>query len=74
MTVTKVFRSGNSQAVRIPKQYQLESSEVVIEKRGDCLVLRPVSRGAAGIFDALAELEGIPPRVQPPLDKRPKLR
>ena len=37
----KVFRSGNSQAVRIPKEFQLEVEEVDIERQGDGLLLRP---------------------------------
>ena len=37
----KVFRSGNSQAVRLPKQFQLGVREVEIFKRGEEVVLRP---------------------------------
>ncbi len=40
MTTAKVFRSGNSQAVRLPKQYRLKSNEVEIYRRGDEIVLR----------------------------------
>lgn len=40
---TRIFRSGNSQAVRIPKAYRFgpEVTEVEIIKRGDELVIRP---------------------------------
>ncbi len=44
MKTAKVFRSGNSQAVRIPKEFQLEGQEVEIRRRGDTLILRPVRR------------------------------
>lgn len=74
MPLTKVFQSGNSQAVRIPKEFQIDATEVIIERRGGDLVLRPAARGAAGIFDALASLEEMPPRNQPSMQKRPKLR
>jgi antitoxin VapB len=40
MAITKVFRSGNSQAVRIPKRFRLRSRDVEITKRGDEIVLR----------------------------------
>jgi len=41
MTVTAaVFMSGNSQAVRLPKAFQLKSKRVTIERRGDEIVLR----------------------------------
>ncbi len=41
MATAKVFRSGNSQAVRLPKEFQMEASEVEIFKQGDDIVLRP---------------------------------
>jgi len=40
----KVFRSGNSQAVRLPKQFQLGVREVEIFKRGEEVVLRPFAK------------------------------
>ena len=32
MQITKIFKSGNSQAVKIPKDYQIDAKEVYIEK------------------------------------------
>ena len=47
--ISRVFMNGNSQAVRIPQEFRLDASRVVISrnKEGD-LVLRPVAtdRGA----------------------------
>lgn len=42
-TTTRVFNNGNSQAVRIPREYRLESSTVQISRNenGD-LVLHPI--------------------------------
>ena len=37
---TKVFQSGNSQAVRIPKVFRFDVDEVEIFRRGDEVVLR----------------------------------
>ncbi|MGA8513796.1 MAG: AbrB/MazE/SpoVT family DNA-binding domain-containing protein [Burkholderiaceae bacterium] len=39
--VASVFTSGNSQAVRIPKEFQLKTKQVTIVQRGDELVLKP---------------------------------
>jgi antitoxin VapB len=36
---TKVFKSGNSQAVRMPKAFRFNSKEVQIERRGNEIVL-----------------------------------
>ena len=38
---TKVFQSGNSQAVRIPKSFRFDVDEVEIFRRGDEVVLHP---------------------------------
>ncbi|WP_303902292.1 antitoxin [Thiohalomonas denitrificans] len=39
-----LFRNGRSQAVRLPKAYELDADEVYIERRGDEIVLRPKPR------------------------------
>ncbi|MGH9392399.1 MAG: antitoxin [Vicinamibacteria bacterium] len=49
----KIFRSGNSQAVRIPKEFQLDGRDVEIEKTGDSLVLRPRRRSWAPLVESL---------------------
>jgi antitoxin VapB len=57
--ITKVFKSGNLQAVRIPQEFQIADKEVEILKRGDELVIRPVRKqSAAIIFDLLVGFEG----------------
>jgi antitoxin VapB len=53
MKTAKIFRSGNSQAVRIPKEFQMEGSEVEIMKSGSSLVLRPCKKSWAPLFDSL---------------------
>ncbi len=40
----KVFRSGNSQAVRLPKEFRLDVREVEVFKRGGEVVLRPMAK------------------------------
>ena len=56
MPTAKVFRSGNSQAVRLPKQFRLKSKEVDIFRRGDELVLREKAGNIARAFELLAGL------------------
>jgi antitoxin VapB len=55
MKTAKIFRSGNSQAVRIPKEFQLEGRDVQIERRGDVLVLRPIRRSWDALIGSLAK-------------------
>lgn len=38
----KIFWSGRSQAVRLPKQYRFEGKEVRIRRRGDAVILEPI--------------------------------
>lgn len=40
--IAKIFRSGNSQALRIPKEYRVDESEVNIEQVGNVYVISPV--------------------------------
>jgi len=56
MATAKVFKSGNSQAVRLPKQFRLKSKEVEITRRGDEIVLRERRGTMARAFDLLAAL------------------
>ncbi len=43
MKTTKIFRSGNSQAVRLPKSFQTDETEFIIQKIGNSIVLTPAS-------------------------------
>jgi antitoxin VapB len=40
-TTAKVFVSGRSQAVRLPKAFRFDTDEVYIERRGEQLILTP---------------------------------
>ena len=41
MKTVKVFKSGNSHAIRIPKEYQVDATEMVIIKIGNTIILYP---------------------------------
>jgi antitoxin VapB len=56
MATARVFRSGNSQAVRLPKEYRLKGTEVEIFRRGDEIVLREKAEGLVRAFEILADL------------------
>jgi antitoxin VapB len=44
MKTAKVFKSGNSQAVRLPREFQLKVREVSIVLQGGSLILRPIKK------------------------------
>jgi len=56
MATARVFRSGNSQAVRLPKEFRLKGTEVEIFRRGDEIVLREKAEGLVRAFEILAGL------------------
>lgn len=56
MNTAKIFKSGNSQAVRLPKEYQFDVSEVEIFRRGDEVVLRKKSQNLVRVFELLTGL------------------
>ena len=56
MSYARVFKSGNSQAVRLPKEFRFDVEQVEIFRRGDEVVLREHSASATSIFDALSAL------------------
>lgn len=56
MSTAKVFRSGNSQAVRLPKEFRFKNNEIEIYRRGDEIVLREKETNIARAFDLLTGL------------------
>jgi antitoxin VapB len=42
MSIAKVFWSGRSQAVRLPKEFRIDAKEVRIRRQGAAVVLEPV--------------------------------
>jgi antitoxin VapB len=56
MAVAKIFQSGNSQAVRLPKEFRFRSKEVEITRRGDEIVLREKPKNLGYIVDLLKQL------------------
>jgi antitoxin VapB len=66
MAETTVFQSGNSQAVRLPKEFRFKSKTVEIFRRGDEVVLREKRRTMA---DVLAELPPLTPEMADEIER-----
>jgi antitoxin VapB len=71
MGTARVFRSGNSQAVRLPKEFRFKSKEVEIFRRGDEIVLREKPASLARAFHLIASL---PDDIELPEDEPPQER
>ncbi len=53
METAKLFRNGQSQAVRIPKEFRFEGTEVFIKKIGNAILLVPYREPWQTLFDSL---------------------
>ena len=75
MDTAKLFQSGNSQAIRLPKAYRLPGDKVYIKRMGKAIVLLPVDSEWQPLIDSLAEFDDdfMADRNQPPQQHRPEL-
>lgn len=76
MDTAKIFWTGRSQAVRLPKGYRFQEDEVRIRRRGAAVILEPVATD----WDWLDRLVGTPDedfvaaaRDEPAAQERPSL-
>jgi antitoxin VapB len=53
----RLFRNGRNQAVRIPREFELEGKEAIMRREGDVLIIEPVHRG--GLLALLDRLQAI---------------
>ncbi len=53
MTTAKLFWSGRSQAVRLPKEFRFRGEEVLIRRHGNAVILEPIGDDWSWL-DALA--------------------
>jgi antitoxin VapB len=51
----RLFRNGRNQALRIPREMELEGDEAIIRKEGERLIIEPVKKGR--LLALLARLE-----------------
>lgn len=64
MKTARVFKSGNSQAVRLPKEFQLGVKEVRVFKKDGDLILRTVRKTWKDYFErGRAATEDYPDRI-----------
>ncbi len=74
METAKVFWSGRSQAVRLPKAFRFETDEVRVRRHGNAVILEPVAHDWAWLDLLMGPLDGDFARAaaeQPPEQERP---
>lgn len=56
MRTTKVFQSGNSQAIRLPKDFRIDSDTVEIFRRKDDIIIREIPKRLTKAFELFTQL------------------
>lgn len=72
--IARVFRTGRSQAVRLPKEFRFDGDAVLIHREGSSVILEPIREWPAGYVESFA---GVPEDFERPaqgsVEKRRKL-
>ncbi len=68
----RLFRNGRNQAIRIPREFELDADTAVIRREDDRLVIEPVrKKGLLAILATLSDIQEDFPDIDsglPPLD------
>lgn len=72
MDTAKLFKNGNSQAVRLPREFKFSGGEVYIKKVGQCVILSPKDNPWASLVESLSMFSDdfMDQRGEPGLDIR----
>ena len=72
MKTAKIFKNGQSQAVRLPKEFRFEDDEVFIKKSGNVVQLIPRTDSWNSLAESLTKFSDdfMADRKQPELEKR----
>lgn len=75
MKTAKLFKNGQSQAVRLPKEFRFEGDHVFVKREGDAVVLIPAKKSWDLLFNSLKKFSDdfMTERVQPDTQKRGNL-
>lgn len=72
--IARVFKTGRSQAVRLPKEFRFDTDTVLVHREGSAVVLEPAREWPASWVDSFT---GVPSDFQRPdqgtVEKRRKL-
>jgi len=70
----RVFMTGRSQAVRLPKEFRFDGDTVLVHRQGKAVILEPVHEWPAGYVESFAGIDDDFERpAQGTVDKRRKL-
>ena len=70
MKTAKLFRNGQSQAVRLPKEFRLEGDEVYVDRVAGGVLLLPKKITYQQVMEILGKFRGRIKRSQPRIQER----
>jgi antitoxin VapB len=75
LKTAKLFKNGESQAVRLPKEFRFAGTEVLIKRSGSAVILLPKSKAWDTLLDSLGHFSSdyMEERDQPPHQEREPL-
>lgn len=76
MDIAKIFRHGGSQAVRLPKDFRFDTTEVRIRRHGAAVILEPVPQGWEWLMPLIGPVDAdfeVAATTQPADQDRPGL-
>ncbi len=75
MKIAKLFKNGQSQAVRLPKEFRFEGDHVFIKKKGNIVLLIPEKKAWDSLIESLENFSDdfMSERRQPEKQKREEL-
>lgn len=75
MKKAKVFMNGQSQAVRLPKEFRFDEDEVSIQRHGEGVLILPIVKSMSAFRDSLKKFSDdfMDERNQPEMQKREEL-
>lgn len=65
----RLFRNGRNQAIRIPREFEIEGNEAIIRKEGNRLIVEPVTQThrLVSLLKSLSPIEETFPDIDDPV-------
>jgi len=70
MQTARIFNNGNSQAVRLPKEFRFDEDEVIIKKIGDMVILLPTKYKAETLLAMFEEIGSMEIEREQPMEQQ----
>ena len=75
MATARVFKSGNSQAVRLPKEFRFDTDTVSVRREGKAVILEPANDWPEGYVESFVDVpDDLARPAQGKVERRARIR